>query len=105
MGTISLPSGSISTNFNAISKTITPSGTTGDQTINTQAGSVNFASSATSLVVTNNLVTADSVIMLQIRTVDATMTSVIASMAVGSFTITPDVIPTDEVRVDFLVLN
>ena len=48
----------------ASNKTITPAGTTGNQTINSMAGSVNFASSATTLTVTNNLVDANSVIIL-----------------------------------------
>ena len=53
-----------SSNISIASKTITPTGNTGDQTINATAGSVNFASSDTTLTVTNNLVDANSVVIL-----------------------------------------
>ena len=48
----------------ATGKVITASGTTGNRIINAIAGSVNFGSSDTTLTVTNNLVDANSVIML-----------------------------------------
>lgn len=88
-----------------IQRTITPTGTTGAQTINKRAGSVNFAAGAGSLVVTNNLVSTFSIITLSIATVDATMTSVVYTPANGSFTITPILAPTAETRVDFIVEN
>ena len=47
----------------AIDKTITAAATTGAQTINKAAGSVNFAAAASSLVVTNSLVNTKSVII------------------------------------------
>ena len=48
----------------ATGKVITPSGTTGDQTINSIAGSINFGSSDTSIRVTNSFVDENSVIIL-----------------------------------------
>ena len=48
----------------ATGKVITPSGTTGSQTINSIAGSVNFGSSDTSIRVTNSFVDENSVIIL-----------------------------------------
>ena len=86
-------------------KTITGGGTTGAQTINKIAGSVNFAAAATSLVVTNSLVTANSVIIATVGTNDATMTSVQVVAGAGSFTIHANAAATAETRVDFLVIN
>ena len=54
-------------------KVVTPTGTTGAQTINKTCGSVNFAAAATSLVVTNSLVTANSVIICTVGTDDTTL--------------------------------
>ena len=86
-------------------KTITAAATTGNRTINKTMGSVNFAALATSLVVTNSLVTANSVILATVATNDATMTSVQAVAGSGSFTIYANAAATAETRVNFLVLN
>jgi len=86
--------------------TITAGGTTGAQTINKAAGSVNFAAAATSLVVTNSLVTASSIIIATIQTGDTTFTSIKAVVpASGSFTIYANAAATAETRVSFLVLS
>lgn len=87
------------------SKTITTAGTTGAQTINKSSGSVNFAALATSLVVTNNLVTANSIILCTIGTVDVTMNNAVAVAGNGSFTITANAAATAETRVNFVVIN
>lgn len=86
-------------------KTVTAGGTTGAQTINKTTGSVNFAAAAASLVVTNNLVATSSIIIATVATNDATMTSVQAVAGAGSFTLYPNVAPTGETRVNFLVTN
>jgi hypothetical protein len=86
-------------------KTITAGGTTGAQTINKSAGSVNFAASATSLVVTNSLVTTSSVIHCTVATNDATMKSVQVVAAAGSFTIYANAAATAETRVNFFLTN
>jgi hypothetical protein len=88
-----------------VNKTITASGTTGAQTINQTSGSVNFAALATSLVVTNSLVTTSSIIMATVASNDATMKSVQAVAAAGSFTLYANAGATAETRVNFLVLN
>lgn len=88
-----------------ISKTVTPAGTTGAQVINTLAGSVNFAAAAASLVVTNSLVTTNSVILVSVATNDATMTSAQVVAGSGSFTIFAISPPTAETRVNFYVIN
>lgn len=86
-------------------KTITAGGTTGAQTINKPQGSVNFAASAASLVVTNSLVTTSSVIVASVATNDATMKDVQAVAGSGSFTLYPNAVPTAETRVNFIVFN
>lgn len=88
----------------AYDSTITAGGTAGAQTINKRAGSVNFAASASSLVVTNSLVTADSVIVATIATNDANMNSVKAVPASGSFTLYADNQPAAETRVNWAVV-
>jgi len=87
------------------SKTITAPATTGAQTISKPAGSVNFAAAAASLVVTNTLVTTSSVILATVATNDATMLSVQAVAAAGSFTLYANAAATAETRVNFLVVN
>jgi hypothetical protein len=88
-----------------VDKTVTAGGTIGAQTINKTAGSVNFAAAAASVVVTNSLVATSSIIMATVATNDATMKSVQAVAAAGSFTLYANVAPTAETRVNFLVLN
>lgn len=86
-------------------KTITAGGTTGAQTINKNAGSVNFAASAGSLVVTDSRVSTSSVIIATVATNDTTMKSVAVVAAAGSFTIYPNAAPTAETRVNFFIVN
>jgi hypothetical protein len=88
-----------------INSTVTPSGTTGAQTINKGAGSVNFAAAATSLVVTNSLVSADSHILATVANNDSTMKAVRVVAGAGSFTLYADTAPSAETRVDFFVIN
>lgn len=89
----------------SLSKTMTPFGTTGAQTINNSMGRVNFAAAATTLVVTNSLCSVNSIIMCSIGTADATMKSVVVAANAGSFTITANAPATAETRVNFLLLN
>lgn len=86
-------------------KTVTAAGTTGAQTISKNAGTVNFAAGATSLVVTNTLVTTSSIIVATVGTNDTTMKSVSAVAAAGSFTLFASAAPTAETRVNFIVIN
>ena len=86
-------------------KTVTATGTDGAQTINKNAGTVNFAAAATSLVVTNSLVTTSSIIICTVGTNDTTMKSVSAVAASGSFTIYANAAATAETRVNFIVIN
>ena len=88
----------------SVEKTIVTPGTTGAQTINKTAGRVNFAIGATSLVVTNSLTTANSIIVATAATNDATGYVRNAVAAGGSFTINV-IAPTAEMAVNWLVLN
>ncbi len=89
----------------ALDKTLTAGGTTGAQTINKPMGSVNFAGAATSLVVTNSLVTTSSVIQATLGTNDATAVLGGCVTASGSFTIFMKTAPTAETKVFFNVFN
>lgn len=85
--------------------TITPSGTTGAQTINKGAFSVNFAAAATSLVVTNSLVTASTKFLCTVQTNDTTMFAVKAVAASGSVTLYANAAATAETEVYCEVRN
>lgn len=90
----------------AVGKTITPAGTTGAQTINKPTGSVNLAAMASSLVVTNSLVTTSSVVQCTVSTNQDETTSAIAIPSNGSFTIYPKPnVPDVEVKVFFTITN
>lgn len=88
-----------------LAATNTTGGTTGAQTINKPSGKVNFAASATSLVVTNSLCTTASIVIATVLTNDTT--SIIKNVVPGSgsFTITLNAAATAETAVGFLVIN
>jgi len=86
-------------------KTVTAVGTTGARTISKNAGTVNFAAGATALVVTNTLVTVNSIVVATVAGNDATMKSVQAVAAAGSFTLYANAAATAETRVNFLLIN
>ena len=88
-----------------IPKTITAGGTTGAQTINKPTGSVNFAAGATTLVVTNSLVSSTSLVIVQVYGTDVTATTARVTLAAGSFTITLNAAATAETKVGFFVTN
>jgi hypothetical protein len=88
-----------------LAKTVTAAGTTGAQTINKTTGTVNFAAGAASLVVTNSLVTANSIIIATVGSNDTTMKSVAVVAGAGSFTLYANAAATAETRVNFLITN
>ncbi|MDB0022715.1 hypothetical protein N9E14_02565, partial [Flavobacteriaceae bacterium] len=92
----------------ATGKVITDSETTGNRIINAIAGSVNFGSSDTTLTVTNNLVDANSVIMLTKGTAingGTAIRNMHVVPASGEFTIHLDFSYARETKVYFLVIN
>lgn len=88
-----------------IDQTITTGGTTGNQTINKAAGTVNVAAAGTSVVVTDSLCTTSSIVFAALRTNDSTATLKNVVPAAGSFTITLTAAATAEVSIGFFVLN
>lgn len=85
--------------------TVTAGGTTGAQTINKPSGTVNFATAASTLVVTNSLVTTNSIVLCVVRSNDATAVLKNVIPASGSFTITLNAAATGECSVGFVVFN
>lgn len=86
-------------------QTVTAGGTTGNQTINKAAGTVNIAASGTTVTVTNSLVAANSTVFCTIRTNDTTAVIKNVVPAAGSFVITLNAAATAEVSIGFLVVN
>jgi hypothetical protein len=95
-----LPSGGIAQN-----KTITPNGTTGNQTINKPLGTVNIAAGQSSVTVTNSLVDANSIVFAVVRTNDSTAQIKNVTCAAGSFTIRLAANATAETSIGFMVMN
>ncbi|MDB9976293.1 hypothetical protein OAD59_00430 [Flavobacteriaceae bacterium] len=89
----------------ASNKIITPAGTTGNQTIDATAGSVNFSSSDTTLTVTNNLVDANSVVILTRGTAVSANRNISVVPSSGQFIITLDASFGVETKIFFLVIN
>jgi hypothetical protein len=90
-----------------ITRTITTAGTTGNQTINKVAGTVNFAAGTgtAGLTVTNSYVDASSIIVPVTRTNDATCAVKNVVPAAGSFIIRMTANCTAETSVGFIVTN
>lgn len=85
--------------------TVTPIATTGNQTINKPCGVVNFAGGATSLTVTNSLVTSASLVFASVLTNDATAVLKNTECSAGSFVIRMSTAPTGATKVGFLVVR
>lgn len=85
--------------------TLTAGGTTGNQTIDKSAGSVNFAAAATTLTVTDSLVSTSSIIICTVLTNDGTAAIKNVVPGAGSFVITLTAAATAETRVGFVVIN
>lgn len=80
--------------------------TVGAVTINKPCGRVNIAAGASSVVVTNALVSPNSIVIAQLAAIDATLTYVKAVVpASGSFTITGNANATANCAVNFLVIG
>lgn len=86
-------------------RTFTPWATTGDQTINKPAGSVNIAGWDASITVTNNLVNNTSMVYAIVRSNDATCYVKNVTVATGSFTINVEPATNASVAISFIVFN
>lgn len=89
----------------AFDATVTGGGTTGNQTINKPAGTVNFAAAATTITVTNSFCTTSSVVIAVVRTADSTADIKNVVPGAGSFVINLSSAATAETSVGFIVLN
>ena len=85
--------------------TLTPSGTNGAQTIHKPTGVVNIAAGGSSIVVTNNLVTANSTVFAVIRTADSTAAIKNVVPTDGSFTINLTAAATAAISIGFFTIN
>lgn len=82
------------------------SGTPGAATINQPIGQVSVSDTASSVVVTNSLVTTASVVLPVLQFVDATCTQILSCVpAAGSFTITMNAACTADTKVGFVLNN
>lgn len=91
--------------FLALALQYTHASVAGAQTINKPTGSVKIAAGASSVVVTNSLVSAESIVIPVLMGTDATLTSILKCIpAAGSFTITGNANATAAVKVGFLVI-
>lgn len=88
-----------------VDKTITTGGTTGNQTIDKLAGTVNIAAAGTTVTVTNSLVTTSSLIFCELRTNDTTATIKNVVPGAGSFVINLGAAATAEVSIGFFIVN
>ena len=93
-------------NHIGLARTVTPSGTTGNRTINAMAGTVNFAAGTASITVTNLIANATSLIFCTVQTNDATATACrVTDKGAGAFTIRLNANATAETAVAFWVTN
>lgn len=82
------------------------SGTPGAATINKPSGKVAIAIGASSVTVTNSLVTTSSIVLASLQFVDATLTQILSVVpGSGSFTITGNANATAATKVAFVVIN
>lgn len=87
-------------------ETVDASGTPGAAVINAPTGTVAIAIGADNVVVTNNLVTANSIVIPVLQFVDATLTQILSCVpGPGSFTITGNAVATAATRISFIVIN
>ena len=81
------------------------SGTPGNVTNNSPAGVVAVPAAGQTITVTNNLVTAASIIQLTLLTNDSTAKSAVAVPAAGNFVITLNAAATGIAKIGYLVIN
>lgn len=99
-------SNEVAVNTYNVQKTNTAAGTTGAQTINKPAGTVNMAAGQAAIVITNNTVTTASLPFVTLRTADATCTFVKSAVpTANTLTITLNATCTAETSIAFFVLN
>lgn len=99
-------SGTQTFNGALFASTTDASGTPGAATINKPTGKVAIAIGASSVVVTNSLVTTASTVVAVLQFVDATATQILSVVpSAGSFTIRANANATAATKVAFVVIN
>lgn len=81
------------------------SGTPGNVTQNVAHGRAAFAAAASTVVVTNSQVAANSTVLVSLGGADATLTSVRVTTAAGSFTVTGNAAATGTTPFDYIVIQ
>lgn len=81
------------------------SGTPGNVTQNVSRGRAAFAAAASTVVVTNSQVAANSTVLVSLGGSDATLTSVRVTPAAGSFTVTGNAAATGTTVFDYVVIQ
>lgn len=82
------------------------SGTPGNVTNNSPSGRAAFAAAGSTVVVTNSLVTANSIVQCTLETADATLTQILrVTPAAGSFTVVGNAAATGTTKFTFQVIN
>lgn len=82
------------------------SATAGNRTVNRLRGKNSFAIGASAVVVTNNLVTANSMVVCTLEFVDATLTTILTCIpTAGSFTVTGNANATAATKFSWVVFN
>lgn len=88
-----------------VDQTITPGGTTGNQTIDKASGTVNIAAGNSAVTVTCNLCSTSSTVFAVVRTNDSTAYVKNVVPGSGSFTINLGAAATAEISIGFFVVN
>lgn len=99
--------GAANTGFGKLYLDFTNTGTVGNVTISKPSGRVNLAAAGTTLTLTNTLITANSHVFLQVSSApgNAVAVSCVPVPAAGSAVITCTPAVTNQVSIDFLVVN
>lgn len=77
----------------------------GNQAINTVTGRGSIGAGTSTAVITNNKVTATSVVLVQLETLDATAIRLIVTCGAGSFTVTSNANATGQTNFSFVVIQ
>lgn len=81
------------------------SGAPGNATNNNPSGRAAFAAAGSTVVITSSLVTAASVVQVSLEGSDATLTSIRAQPAAGSFTVTGNAAATATTKFSWVIFN
>lgn len=89
----------------ATTKTITAAASTGNKTINKTAGTIRIAAAGSSVVLTNSLIDANSIVGCWLSSNDTTAKSVTYVLASGSVTFNLNAAATSEIEIRWFVVN